>query len=120
MLTVTKEFEFAYAHYLPEYEGKCRNLHGHNAKLEVEVSGPPVNRQKVYPTMVCDFGDLKDVVRHEVIDKLDHSCLNDIMEYPTAEAICQWIWNVLFPIFGQRLERVRVYETSTSYAELKK
>ncbi|MBU0777729.1 6-carboxytetrahydropterin synthase QueD [Patescibacteria group bacterium] len=120
MLTITKKFEFAYAHLLPNYEGKCRNLHGHNAVLEVEVSGPPINRQNVYPTMVCDFGDLKGIVDTEIINKLDHKHLNDIMEYPTAETMCQWIWNRLFVVFGKRLERVRIYETSNSYAEVKR
>lgn len=119
MLTVTKRFEFAYAHRLPGYEGKCKNLHGHTGIIEIEVSGPPKDRTKVYPTMVCDFSDLKGIVQQEVILILDHKFLNDVMEYPTAETMSEWIWDRLYLIFGDHLVRIRVYETPNSWAELK-
>ena len=122
MLTVTKRFEFAYAHSLPEYSGKCKQLHGHNAILEVEVSGPPIGSSKVYDTMIVDFGDLKTIVNREVLDVLDHRMLNEIpgLEVPTAESMALWIWTKLEAVFGVGLERVRVHETFNSYAEIKR
>jgi len=118
MLTVTKRFEFAYAHFLPEYDGNCRSLHGHNGVLEVEVSDSP-GSEVVYPTMVCDFGVLKKIVKENVIDVLDHTDLNLIFKHPTAETMTRWIWEQLEIAFGESLVRVRVYETSDSYAEFK-
>lgn len=119
-MTVTKKFEFSYAHFLPEYSGKCKHMHGHNAVLEVEVSGPPIGIGKVYDTMVVDFGDLKDLVRIEILDVLDHKLLNEILEIPTAESMVIWIWERLQIVFGEELQRVRVFETSDSYAEIKR
>ena len=71
--------------------------------------------------MVIDFGDLKLAVTSLVIDNLDHKHLNDIsgLEIPTAENIVLWIVDKLHSMFGDGLIRVRVYETSTSYAEWK-
>lgn len=73
---VTKEFSFAYAHLLPNHSGKCRNLHGHNAKLVVKVSGQVnYNGTRTDEGMVMDFGDLKKIVNEAVVDKWDHKFL---------------------------------------------
>ncbi len=48
--------------------------------------------------LVLDFGILKRVVARHVIDKLDHYHLNDLFENPSAERVCEWIWNVLKPL----------------------
>ena len=120
MLSVTKRFEFHYAHRLPNYDGKCVNLHGHLGILDVEVvqaGGIPVPS---YEGMVIDFGDLKSIVQENVIDKLDHSYLNDFIEIPTAENITRWIVQQLLPFLEAGLVRIRVYETPTSWAEWKK
>ena len=116
VLTVTKIFEFAYAHYLPEYPGKCKVMHGHTGILEVEVIDAG-GVKAFYPGMIIDFGDLKKVVNQMVIDRLDHAMLNHFIEIPTAENITKWVVEQLTPAFGQGLQRVRVYETPTSYAE---
>ena len=120
MITVTKIFEFEAAHHLPDYLGSCRNLHGHSYKMEVEVSGYQKGKEplKSYPNMIVDFGDLKRVVYREVITKLDHSNLNEHFHYPTAEHMVQEIAVTLQEFFV--VERVRLWETSTSYAEWKK
>lgn len=70
---ILKEFEFDAAHYLPEYHGKCEKLHGHTYKLVVKVEGAPDAEG-----MVIDFIVLKNIVKDEVLSKLDHACLNDI------------------------------------------
>jgi len=113
MITVTKVFEFEAAHHLPNYDGKCSKIHGHSYKLEVEVGR---KNKSTYPTMILDFSVLKKIVKEKIIDRLDHSYLNDIFEYPTAEAMVNWIRTELAhtELF---VERIRLWETSTSYAE---
>lgn len=97
-ITVTKRFEFDYAHYLPDYPGKCKNMHGHRGILEVEVSGPPVSPEEgtiKYEGLIMDFGDLKNIVQKQVIEKLDYRLLNEVMfEIPTAENMASWIWRM--------------------------
>lgn len=87
---VLKEFEFDAAHYLPEYNGKCERLHGHTYKLVVKVEGTPDKEG-----MVIDFIRLKNIVKEEVLSKLDHACLNDILKQPSAENISVWVWQRL-------------------------
>ena len=57
------DFPFSSSHILPRHPGRCRNLHGHNYVLQVQVKGP------VDPSsgMVVDFDDLsrlKQWMRH--------------------------------------------------------
>jgi|TARA_Y100000034_G_scaffold133368_1_gene198643 6-pyruvoyltetrahydropterin/6-carboxytetrahydropterin synthase len=116
-VSVTKLFEFEACHHLPNYDGACRNLHGHSYKLEVEVKG----EVDVESGMVMDFSELKSVVKELVIDEYDHANLNDFFDMPTAENMVVKIFDDL----GHALDgiddvvRVRLYETSTSYAEVK-
>lgn len=119
MLTVTKIFDFAYAHYLPDYPGKCAKLHGHTGILEVELTkskdfGSP------YPDMVIDFSELKKVVEVKVLRQFDHKFINDEMRIPTAENMVEWIVEKLQEVFPNSLIRVRLYETPDSYAEWRK
>jgi len=120
MLSITKIFEFAYAHSLPNHKGKCKNTHGHNCQLEIEITESPLDFMSDYDGMILDFGDLKGIVNKEVIDKLDHTYLNDVIPIPTAENMALWIRDSLIDFFGGGLVRIRVYETSTSYAEWRK
>ena len=118
-LTIGKHFEFEASHQLPDQEcyGKCRHLHGHRYQLEVEITGDIDQRG-----WICDFADLKRMVRGLVIDKFDHQHLNDWFEIPTAENIAIWIFHTLQQALAQssyRLWRVRLYETSNSYAEVR-
>lgn len=118
MLSITKIFEFEAAHYLPEHKGKCKNVHGHSYKLEVEVSygkGNAVNNEH----MVMDFGDLKNMVKILIDSLLDHSMLNDTFTVPTAEHMVYEIANILSTKLKSPLwlVRVRLWETSSSYAE---
>lgn len=45
--------------------------------------------------MAIDFSDLKQTVHREVLDSLDHRCINDFMDNPTAERMAEWIWSRL-------------------------
>lgn len=111
-MIVTKIFRFESSHKLEGYEGKCANLHGHSYKLHVSVSGDVNNG------FVMDFKELKKIVEEEVISKLDHAYLNDIIEFPSAENIVQWIWNKLESKLN--LHKLILYETDSSYVELNK
>ena len=75
-IRITKKFRFEAAHALYGYDGKCKNIHGHNYNLFVTVIGVPVNNSSnVKCGMVMDFGDLKKIVNSEIIEKFDHSVI---------------------------------------------
>lgn len=99
------EFYFAAAHRLPRYEGPCFRLHGHNYKFFVSVEGEVDPRTG----MIADFGKIKEVVGEEVLSRVDHRNLNDVLDNPTAENIARWIWEALSPRVPGLCE-VRLYE----------
>ncbi len=73
-IRITKLFSFETGHALYGYDGKCRNVHGHSYKLSVTVIGTPINdRENVKFGMVIDFGDLKKIVKEEIVDVFDHA-----------------------------------------------
>lgn len=75
-IRITKKFEFEAGHALFGYDGKCKNMHGHSYKLYVTVIGTPLNNSShVKHGMVIDFGDLKQIVKTEIIDLFDHSMI---------------------------------------------
>lgn len=137
IIEVVKEFSFDAAHFLPNYEGKCAETHGHRWVLEVGFAG------EVDPKtgMVIDFVDIKSMVNGLIIDKLDHKLLNEIeapqqfeqqvlfestkpefpYRNPTAENMVEWMVRVLKARTpsrdGLRLTLLRLYESPTSYAE---
>ena len=76
MIRITKIFTFETAHVLYNYDGKCKNMHGHSYKLFVTVKGKPVNDlDNPKNGMVVDFGDIKKIVNEEVVDIWDHAVL---------------------------------------------
>tara|TARA_B100001765_G_scaffold215234_2_gene186104 strand:- start:546 stop:977 length:432 start_codon:yes stop_codon:yes gene_type:complete len=67
-------FTFETGHALYGYDGKCRNVHGHSYKLSVTVVGTPISDpDHVKYGMVIDFGDLKKIVKEEIVDVFDHA-----------------------------------------------
>ncbi len=90
MFYISRDFKFDAAHKLEKYHGKCEALHGHTYKLRVTLCGYP-NEEG----MVIDFVELKNIVREEIINQLDHSYLNEIITQPTAENITKWVWDRL-------------------------
>ncbi|MCX2718402.1 6-pyruvoyl trahydropterin synthase family protein [Lentiprolixibacter aurantiacus] len=73
-IRITKEFTFETGHALYGYDGKCRNVHGHSYHLSVTVIGTPItDNSEVKLGMVMDFGDLKKIVKEEVVDPFDHA-----------------------------------------------
>ena len=76
MIRITKIFTFETAQVLYNYDGKCKNMHGHSYKLFVTVKGTPINDiNNVKNGMVVDFGDIKKIVKEEIVDVWDHAVL---------------------------------------------
>lgn len=76
MIRITKIFTFETAHVLYNYDGKCKNMHGHSYKLFVTVKGNPINDIDHNKNgMVVDFGDIKTIVKSEVVDVWDHAVM---------------------------------------------
>ena len=74
LIRITKQFSFETGHALYGYDGKCKNVHGHSYKLSVTVIGTPItDKTNVKYGMVIDFGDLKKIVKSEVVDVFDHA-----------------------------------------------
>ncbi|MEW6127872.1 MAG: 6-carboxytetrahydropterin synthase QueD [Acidobacteriota bacterium] len=111
--------EFAAAHALRGYKGKCENLHGHNYKIEIVVRGAELDEVG----MLVDFVHLKAVTR-EVIRRLDHQNLNQLPPFdnelnPSAEHLAGYIFHQIAPQVDTpraQVSKVRVWETSTSSA----
>ena len=139
-IRVTKEFDFEMAHALWNYDGACKNIHGHSYKLFVTLLGIP-NAKKGHPKfgMVIDFSELKRLVNHSIIDHLDHSLVVyreaegqsldaiasmydkiHVFDFqPTCENLVHYIAETLQPLMPENttLYSLKLLETATSYAE---
>jgi len=116
-IIITKRFTFDAAHYLTAYRGKCEALHGHTFTLEVSVIGTPDDEG-----MVIDFTLLKSIVRETVIDRLDHTCLNDLFDFsPTSENLLYHMAEILSPLLKTNryhLHTLSLWETPQNKASL--
>ena len=114
-VALSKSFTFEAAHRLPTFpEGhKCRRLHGHSFRVEVQVDGE-VDPQRGY---LLDYNDIQAACE-PVRKSLDHYYLNEIagLENQTAENLARWIWERLRPAIPL-LAAVVVQETCTSGCE---
>ena len=101
--------------------GKCSNpnFHGHNYDLIVDVTG----EVDMITGVVIDLKELKDIIKNEVEELLDHKNLNlDILYFkkviPTAENICIFIWNILRDKISNDNElSVTLYETPRNFVK---
>lgn len=124
---VSKEFTFDAAHHLHAYEGKCKNLHGHTYKVVFGISGIPNDIG-----LTIDFGTVKSIWKDEIEHYLDHRYLNETLPpmNTTAENMVVWLYEKMeaalrLPQYlsthtEARTEFVRLYETPTSYAEVRR
>ena len=140
IIKITKQFSFEMAHALRNYDGLCRNIHGHSYKMDITLAGRPLNdKKKKKNGMVMDFGDLKKLVNEEVISLFDHALVlnakNDpqlievlkqnfdkivVVEFqPTTENLLDFIAGKIKQRLPEtvKLCRVRLRETDTSYAD---
>lgn len=139
-IRITKEFKFEMAHALKDYDGLCRNIHGHSYELKVTIAGKPItDKNSPKLGMVMDFGDLKKIVREQIVDRYDHalvlydkmpsSLINElkknferiiIKDYnPTSELMIQEFAQLIQAKLPEplKLKYVLLRETVTSYAE---
>ena len=111
-MIIYKQFTFDAAHFLPHVPAghKCRKLHGHTYHLTIFLDGPILQPAG----WVMDFADLKAVVK-PIVNKLDHSLLNEIegLENPTAECLAVWLWEKIIDQLPN-LKRIEIKETPTS------
>ncbi len=130
-LTVSRKAHFNAAHRLynsnwsddknDQVFGKCNNpnFHGHNYELIVSVTGP-VNVDTGY---VIDMTLLKQIIKQEVEDNLDHKNLNlDVKEFesinPTAENICIYIYNNIKARLNSNIDlEITLYETPRNFVK---
>ncbi|MFY0626048.1 MAG: 6-carboxytetrahydropterin synthase [Reichenbachiella sp.] len=101
--------------------GKCNNpnFHGHNYELDVTLTGE-IDPETGY---VYDMKILSDLIKTEVLNKLDHKNLNlDVGEFknlnPTAENIVTVIYNLLRPKIDMKYDlKIKLYETKRNAVE---
>jgi 6-pyruvoyltetrahydropterin/6-carboxytetrahydropterin synthase len=86
MFTLCVKDQFAAAHRLDAYHGKCEELHGHNFAVEAYFSGSELNHEG----MVLDFTILKDYLKR-VMDLLDHKYLNEIPFFKERASSSEYI-----------------------------
>jgi 6-pyruvoyltetrahydropterin/6-carboxytetrahydropterin synthase len=140
-IRITKQFTFETGHALYGYDGKCKNVHGHSYKLSVTVIGQPITDEtNVKFGMVIDFGDLKKIVKSEIVDVFDHATVfnkntphvelaNELKErghhvilvdyQPTSEnMVIDFAARIKRLLPGQvKLYSLRLQETESSFAE---
>ena len=118
MYTLEVETEFAAAHFLDGYQGRCENLHGHNWRVSLAVTGEALDAVG----MLVDFSLLKQWLRGE-IEKLDHRLLNETPPFdamnPTSENIARHLARQMAARLpeGVKVECVRVWESDKARAE---
>lgn len=140
VIRVTKEFSFEMAHALEGHDGACRQVHGHSYRLWVTVKGEPLLATSPKQGMVVDFGELKKIVKEEIVDRYDHALVvrrtpeNEALTVeltayygnvitvdwqPTSENLVAGFVDTIRPKLpaGVELCSVRLSETATSYAE---
>ena len=129
MYSVTKRIDFCYGHRLLDYDGVCKHPHGHNAVAEITVRSGELDDR----CMVCDFGDIKRLVKTWVDETIDHKMIlrhDDplvkplqamgepvfvIDSNPTVENIAKILFEYAASQ-GLPVESVKVWETPTSWA----
>ncbi len=142
-IRITKKFDFEMAHALWNYDGACRNIHGHSYKLYVTVRGKPVyDNRNVKNGMVMDFGVLKEIVNRIIVKRYDHCVVvsneapHDFLKnvdqmfdkyeltpfQPTSENLLLLFVEILNKEIPEDIElvKIKLYETETSFAEWRK
>ena len=135
MYTLISEANFDSAHFLAQYEGKCRNIHGHRWTIKVEIYGEELQENGSCRGMLVDFVDLKKYLK-ELADYYDHALIiekNSMRELtlnalkedefkiievefrPTAENFAKYFYNY-FKNKGFLVKNIFVYETPNNCA----
>ena len=108
---IGRTYRFESAHHLPHLPDghKCKNLHGHNYRVEIVKQGTPDARG-----FVEDFAEI-DAEIAPLVKTVDHRLLNEVpgLENPTAEVIAAWFFERI-----ANCETVRVWENDDCWAEV--
>lgn len=142
-MLITRRISWHMAHRILGYEGLCGSIHGHTYAAEISLEGD-VDKAS---GMVCDFGDLKNVLSELIDGYFDHSVFLSEQD-PLVEAIrphssrlvvlngaatVENLGNVLFRLIERRLlspkyrtsdggtlklSRIRIWETEKSSVEI--
>ena len=136
-IRITKEFDFEAAHALDGYSGKCQDIHGHSYHLEMTFIGTPKSEIGLSDCgMVVDFGDIKKIVKTQILPLFDHrlilrkdtrfkeiESINERIRLVDYQPTCE---NMLIEIVeilkrnepeGTKLVKGFLRETANSYAE---
>ena len=129
MFQVSREFNFSYGHRLLEHQGKCKHLHGHNARMIATFEAGSLDEHG----MVVDFQEIKKVVNRWLDENVDHRMIlrrDDpavepleklgeplflIDANPTAENIARLIFEKIAAA-GLPVVEVRLWETPNCHA----
>lgn len=135
MFFLKTEQSFDAAHFLKDYQGKCKNLHGHRWRVVVEIQGTQLSEERQDRGMLIDFDELKNVLK-EICDHLDHCLIYEagslkratlaalqeedfrmveVPFRPTAENFSRYIYELIRDK-GYEVHRVEVYETPNNCA----
>lgn len=114
MFTITVRKRFSASHALRGYDGPCARVHGHNFRVEAEISGETLGPGD----MLVDFVAV-DRALDELLEALDHGFLNETppfrSENPTAESLARHLHDALARALvlppGVRVAAVTVHET---------
>ena len=134
-------------HRVPNHKSKCRNMHGHRYRWEVEIEGDIVEKPNVSDEgMLIDFSDVSEILTKHIHDVVDHAFIvyeNDALAIealshlgnnhrtvlvpfiPTAENLAKWAFERVCPhiksAYGNslRLSAFHVRETPKSWATWK-
>ena len=139
-IRITKIYNFEMAHVLKDYDGPCRNIHGHSYKLFVTVTGSPItDHQSPKKGMVMDFKDLKAIVKDHIVNRFDHALVINgetdpemirsmkkhmekliVVDYqPTSENLVNDFAGIIQRHLPSnvKLHNLRLWETASSYSE---
>jgi len=139
-IRITKIYDFEMAHVLKDYDGPCRNIHGHSYKLFVSVTGNPIqDENSPKKGMVMDFKDLKAIVKSRIVDRFDHALVISrdtdpdmiasmekhmekliLVDYqPTSENLVTDFASIIRSHLPEnvKLHNLRLWETATSFSE---
>jgi 6-pyruvoyltetrahydropterin/6-carboxytetrahydropterin synthase len=110
--------QFAGAHQLRNFGGKCEELHGHNWKIEVYVTGNKLGEDG----LLIDFALIKKETE-KALGELDHKFLNELEPFksanPSSENIARHIYGSLSKKLNNgnvRVSKVTAWESDTACA----
>lgn len=144
MFKCARSFEFDYAHRLLNHGGHCGNLHGHRAKVIIEVKSMlnEKNDGLDHVGRVIDFSVIKELIGKWIDENWDHNSIINIEDKelmsvshlfgftkrpfimsgnPTSELMAEYLLKTACPeLLGPiriKATKVTFYETPSCYAE---